>query len=263
MKPIVTGDIGGRLRSAREAHALTLADLAQRTKLTPIVLQALERSDFAALPGGMYRKAYLRMVAAEVGLDPEAIAAEYCAQFETEPDPPVTERASTPRDKLIEQLTPSPRGSIVSFAVLAVLAAGWFMLQPAPAGTNLPADRPGFVALRVDDAERAVADYPLDAVATPAHIPADRGAALWIEITAASWCWIAANSDGDRVLYRLVEPGESVTLEAQKEIRLRVGDAGAVSLSINDGPSRSLGRAGEVVELEVTADNLEALRNVA
>ena len=64
-------------------------------------------------------------------------------------------------------------------------------------------------------------------------------------------------------MYRLVEPGEHVVFEGQHLISLRLGDAGSVTLSINDGARRSPGRYGEVVELEVTPDNVEGLRNAA
>lgn len=70
-------DIGGRIRNAREQRGWSIADVARLTKLSPIVLQAIEGNQFEALPAGMYRKAYLRTVAAEVGLDPRVIAADY------------------------------------------------------------------------------------------------------------------------------------------------------------------------------------------
>src|SRR5688572_15490370 len=70
MAHLLTDDIGARLRRAREQRRWSLPDVAKRTKLSIDVLQAIERNDFASLPGGMFRKAYVRMLAVEVGLDP-------------------------------------------------------------------------------------------------------------------------------------------------------------------------------------------------
>jgi hypothetical protein len=84
---------------------------------------------------------------------------------------------------------------------------------------------------------------------------------VWITLRTTGWCWIAATADGERVIYRLAEPGERLELEGQRLISLRLGDAGSVLLSINDGASRSLGRSGEVIELELTPDNAEGLRD--
>jgi len=80
MTPAV--QIGSRLRRAREERGVTLRDLACRTKLSVVVLQAIERNDMAALPGGLYPKAYVRMLAAEVGLDVTEMARQFAAEYE-------------------------------------------------------------------------------------------------------------------------------------------------------------------------------------
>ena len=261
MAHVVPEEIGGRLRSAREHRGMSLRDAAKRTKLSIAVLQAIERNDFARLPGGMFRKAYVRTLAVEVGLDPNELAAQYCARFE----PPIEVLAAPPPDagrdeKLLQQLTPSPRPSVVTLTVLTASAAAWFLLLPKPMTPKVsPASE--FVAAPIPPAAAIAftADSPPDAttaVATPTtDVP------LRVEMAATGWCWVAAESDGERVLYRLVEPGERVVLEAEHSISLRLGDAGAVMLSVNDGPPRSLGRDGEVAELEVTPDNVGGLRD--
>ena len=243
-------DIGGRLRRAREQRGLTLQEIARRTRLTRAVLQAIERNDFASLPGGLYRKAYLRTVAGEVGLDPNEIAAGYSAQFEPAIEPPaVPDRNAARERKWVEQLTPSPRRSILTTAVLAAAGAAWFIFQPGPA-------RPDVVVHNV--ASESIAVWSATPTAVAAHateVP------LRIEMAATGWCWVTAETDGERVMYRLVGPGEHLILEGQHLISVRLGDAGAVTLSFNEGASRSFGRDGEVVELEVTPDTVNVLRN--
>ncbi len=265
MDDIVTGDIGGRLRRARQERGLSLHDAAQRTKLSIHVLRAIERNDFASLPGGLYRKAYLRSLAGEVGLDPHAIAADYDKAFEPATDPAAgAGRDAVREDEWLRQLTPSPRRSMVTFAVLVGLATAWFAWPDGVEPVLPAATGPG---------ELIPARAPLDTAAPAMHKASQlaQGAAtrspidvpLRIEMEAVSWCWVAAESDGARVIYRLVEPGERVVLEGRRRISLRLGDAGAVVLSINGGARRSPGRDGDVVELEVTEGNLEELRDVA
>lgn len=97
-------DIGGSLRQAREQRGLTVRDLAGRTKLSVIVLQAIERNDFGVLPGGLFRKAYVRMLAGELGLDANALAREYAARFEpdiSEPPPCRQGRFAALRDRYL------------------------------------------------------------------------------------------------------------------------------------------------------------------
>lgn len=79
---IAVHNIGARLRFAREQRGLSLRDLANRTKLTTLTLRAIERNDFGALPGGLYPKAYIRILAGELGVDAGELAREYVEQFE-------------------------------------------------------------------------------------------------------------------------------------------------------------------------------------
>jgi transcriptional regulator with XRE-family HTH domain len=247
-------DIGGRLRHARERRNLSLRDAASQTKLTIGVLSAIERNDFDRLPAGMYRKAYIRTFAAAVGLDPAEIAAEYASRFEPPPDssPPDARPDAELHNHLVRQLAAPSKPSVFSVAGLVGLAAAWFMFSQAlvtpalpPAGLPLEAASPVTVDVLPDAFQPAVV------AVQPSAVP------LRIEVSASDWCWVAAEADGRRVIYRLLEGGERVTLEAENAISLRLGNAGAVTLSLNDGAPHSPGARGEVVELEVTSDDLE------
>ena len=117
----MTGDIGGRLRQARKQCGWSLPEVAGRTKLSIGVLQAIERNDFESLPSGIYRRAYLRLLAAEVGLDPKAIAASYEKEFE--PEPAVAADGNNgAKDTWFRQFTSSQRRSIVALILLIALA---------------------------------------------------------------------------------------------------------------------------------------------
>ena len=62
---------GDRLRLAREAAGLSLADVATRTRITQRHLEAIEKSDFSDLPGRTYVTGFARAYARAVDL-PEA-----------------------------------------------------------------------------------------------------------------------------------------------------------------------------------------------
>ena len=265
MDDIVT-DVGGRLRRARQQCGLSLHDAAGLTKLPIYVLQAIERNDFDSLPAGMYRKAYVRTLAGEVGLDPNEIAVHYGEQCEPIAEAPAFPSRDSAQERWVRQLTPSPRWSVVRLAALAAPVVIWFSLQRAPEMPAGPLNdiASEFVALPMTVPMTLAADTPRD-VARPNAIPPQRTDVrrLRIGLAAMGWCWVAADVDGERVMYRLVEPGERLVLEGQRTISLRLGDAGSMTLSINDGPRRSAGGDGEVVELKLTPDNVEALRDGA
>jgi transcriptional regulator with XRE-family HTH domain len=59
------------LRAAREARGLSLSEIAASTRISPTILQRLERGDFDGVPAGLYVRSYLKAYAAAVGLDPD------------------------------------------------------------------------------------------------------------------------------------------------------------------------------------------------
>jgi cytoskeletal protein RodZ len=263
---MTNSDIGGRLRQAREQRGWSLADTARLTRLSPAVLRAIERNDFDSLPAGMYRKAYLRTLAVELGLDPRQIAADYDALRGSSAEPRIPLNASpTASDPLIEELTPSGRRNAVTLAVLAALSVAWFTLGPEaspppnPSVDHSAAASPSELSVTSADAVRAVAAPDAQEISLGDATPAASPAALKVELTTAGPCWVAAESDGERVVYGLIQPGERVVVEGHRRISLRLGDAGAVRLSINDGPKRTPGADGEVVDLDVTSDAVHAL----
>jgi cytoskeletal protein RodZ len=60
---------------------VSLRTIADATKISVAVLEALERNDVSRLPGGIFSRAFVRSYALEVGLDPEATIQEFVAQF--------------------------------------------------------------------------------------------------------------------------------------------------------------------------------------
>src|SRR5471030_370658 len=72
---------GSKLREARDRRGVTLREIANATKISVGVLEALERNDISRLPGGIFGRAFVRAYAVEVGLDPEETIQDFIAQF--------------------------------------------------------------------------------------------------------------------------------------------------------------------------------------
>lgn len=80
-------DIGDKLRSAREAKGLSIADIEKATKIQGRYLTAIEQNDFDKLPGDFYVRAFIRQYAQIVGLDGKELLSEYQKDVpESKPD---------------------------------------------------------------------------------------------------------------------------------------------------------------------------------
>jgi cytoskeleton protein RodZ len=101
--------IGPRLRDAREAKGLSLEELGAKLRLRNTILDALERSDFEALPEPVYTAAYLRSYAQAVNLEPQAIVDAYT-------------RAAAPKAPVVSQPRELPRAAPPWIGIAAVIA---------------------------------------------------------------------------------------------------------------------------------------------
>lgn len=79
-EPLESAASGGRpgeqLLAERRAQGLSLGDVARQLKLSVRQVEALERDDYAAFPGPVFVRGFLRNYAKLLQLDPEALVAQ-------------------------------------------------------------------------------------------------------------------------------------------------------------------------------------------
>jgi cytoskeletal protein RodZ len=68
---------GEELRRERELRRISLREVAQATKINIRYLEAMERNDFAYLPGGLFNRGFVRAYCKHIGIDPEAMVNAY------------------------------------------------------------------------------------------------------------------------------------------------------------------------------------------
>ena len=72
-----------------------------------------------------------------------------------------------------------------------------------------------------------------------------------ITLKAERACWISAVVDGGERLERLMEADDTIVLHARDEALVKVGNAGALSVLINNREAKPLGTDGQVVDLRI------------
>lgn len=95
-------------------------------------------------------------------------------------------------------------------------------------------------------------------VSTPSDEATDR---LVLTLRTRRACWLSVRVDDGDAVERLLPADETLVLEVEEEAALRIGDAAALSLFINDQPTRTLGSDGQVIELRITPSNYQTFLN--
>jgi cytoskeleton protein RodZ len=193
---------GDMLRLAREAKGMSLADVAERTRISTRQLEAVERSDFAALPGLPYAVGFSRAYARAVGADEVAISRLVREEI----------GAHGPGDpyQMFEPADPArvpPRWLAVIAAVLAVLLAIGYGVWRAQ--INSP---PTDTELSGDTTAAPVVAGPAP-TARAVNAPATTGGPVVLTATSDVWLRIY-DQTGTRLLEKQMKQGESYTVPA-------------------------------------------------
>jgi cytoskeletal protein RodZ len=83
--------LGEELKRERELRDISLREISEATKISIRILEAIERNNFRALPGGIFNRNFLRAYADFIGIDSENVVRKYNQQFDgsNEHAPPV------------------------------------------------------------------------------------------------------------------------------------------------------------------------------
>ena len=92
--------------------------------------------------------------------------------------------------------------------------------------------------------------------ASPDSVSPSLQSSLQLEVGVTAQCWISVEQDGSRSFRKLMNAGDVQHLYAAEQFFIIVGNAGGVHLKINDRPTKSLGKPGEVVKILINKKNL-------
>ena len=223
-------------------------------------LEALEQSDMARLPGGIFTRAFIRAYALEVGLDPNRTIDDFIAELPPELATVTAHRTSVEDGEKLESdrkaVATAIRLALVSLPLIA-LAIYYDMHDSAPPSNATQASPTEVIG--ASQPQRAEPEPPAVASAAvkpePAPVEAPQSG-LKMEIAPRAPCWVSATADGKLLFSTLINPGETRVVTAREQIRLRVGDAGAFSYTLNGRRGRPLGTSGQVTSARITPSNI-------
>ncbi|MDR7484152.1 MAG: DUF4115 domain-containing protein [Armatimonadota bacterium] len=259
-----TGEgIGHALRSARAERGVSLADLQARTKVRIKYLTALEDERFDELPPLPFARGFLRLVAEELGLDPEPLIRRLNAVMSARA---VGSVASLHRlDAAVTPAVSQPRWRRwTAMAVACVLVAGVALAvysyrqfrefsESAPAAAPPDLEPGGTVSSKPATMDDESQPQVPATVAGPTGEPA-APEGVTVEVQASARSWLRVVVDDQPVFEGFLAAGDSQRWQGRTTVALRAGNAGAVQVTANGRPVGVLGQTGEVVDRTFTRD---------
>jgi cytoskeletal protein RodZ len=236
---------GAKLRAGREAQGLSLQDVATRTRIAQRQLEAIERDEYAALPGIPYAVGFARAYARAIDMDDVAIAADVRHAVHGSDLGANRYEAFEPVDPA---RVPPRRLAWVVAIIVVLLIAGYTVwrtqLLTPPMGEQIAQDQ----------ASRPVAGRP----ASPARVAP---AAQPVVFTAVDDVWLRIYDEaGERLKDGLMKKGERFVLPPEaKGPMILTGRPQALSVTVGGKAIPPLGAADRTIaDVPVNAEALLA-----
>jgi cytoskeletal protein RodZ len=270
--------LASELKSEREKRNISLAHIADETRISLRHLQSLEEGRYSDMPGGIYTRAFIKAYCEVLDLDSQKLLQKYEAEISPHPEKPIRSQPFVPPKKAFRK-----SNSILVWSLLLIISATgllfsrkWFSsLSPYFFHTSDSSlERENITAIEpvsadqqsseISNAATPSAALPVDPAKTTSAanaslqttISASDASSLKIEFDVKEKCWISVESDDGPVVSNLLEPGDAKTFNASQQFKIVIGNAGGVQLRINGQTAKPLGKPGEVVKKVINYQTL-------
>ncbi|MBI4853156.1 MAG: DUF4115 domain-containing protein [Acidobacteria bacterium] len=219
--------LGQDFKRRREERKLNLKDVAEATRVGVRFLTAIEADDFAALPGGIYTRSFVRAYAKFLGMDEEEVVARYRKQVATEePAEPMMSYKEYPSES-------SPMSLYIGAIVLLViiLGSGYGLLQYIDfkdLSTKSIVNNSTPTPLSSPNSETT----PANTIATPSPTPVFEQVVLTLKTKQDAW--VSVNTDDvEKPLILTIPANSSRDFKADSKLKITIGNLPAVQAQIN------------------------------
>ena len=251
------GELGDLLRQSRVQLGLTLDDIQATTHIQRRYLEALEQERFDNVPDRVVGRGFLRSYAAALKLDPSFVVDLYDG---------VTQPSRVARDSQIVSgkgilykdisMTSSsrvPADLIVGLLVVLVLVGGIlgafyiFRDRWLPLAREMAEEPP----MPTEDVAFILSTpTPLPTYTpTPTNTPTPlyyTGVTVELRVTEESWAQVYV--DGTKEYEGTLMPGDEKHWNGERQVAVRVGNAGGVEIFVNGTSMGVMGQRGQVVD---------------
>jgi len=262
---------GEHLKREREMRGVSLEEIAAATRINTRFLEAIENERWDQLPGGVFNRGFIRSVARYLGMDEDALVAEYDLDAKSNGSPGASARPASSAP--IQQMPRNWRPAVVAIVILALLiAAGIFSYlhyrKKIPSGFHRGAaalvakihsiEAKRHAALATTDSHAAnVSAHPN--LAPPAStVAANTAAPLTLKLEAGKPANVKVIADGKVLFDGPVQVNDVKQFQAGNQFQITSSESSALLLELNGQTVPPIGTPGQPGSVTLTRSDLNS-----
>jgi hypothetical protein len=265
-------ELGRRIAEFRRDRGLSLEEAARGTRIRETFLRAMEEGRLEALPGRAYARGFLRTYLSYLGAEDLWALYDRLIPSELRPEGELIPEYAPPRPAFRR----TSRLWLYLVLLVALVSAAYLVWQqrqemrrvadrsaitqtaptlpippasPPPISLALPSPPPASAdrsAASVDLSWMNGAPAPSGAAPSPSVVPLPSGQ---LELRALRAVWVRVSQGGTTLFQGLIQSGDVKTFPVTQETRVRIGNAGALSVRLGESLQDPVGRRGRKTTL--------------
>ena len=243
-------NLGQLISSARNSAKLTVDSLSTATSIRPSLIKEFEDNNFINAGGDAYARGHLRNIAKVLSVDPEVLLHQYDeehAQAKRAIHEQLVENSATIAMPERKKLT-NKQLAIYSGIGIFLLLLTSVVVNSLKQSASAPKPKPSATASATPTKSAEPTAQPtVDATANT--YSSGNGVMVKLEASAGSSWLFVSDAAGTTLYSGRASQGQVFEFSSTETVNLRIGNAGAVKLTVNGKEVSPLGADGEVVNV--------------
>ena len=244
--------LGQALKDARKNAGITLDELSSKTNIRASLLREFEDDNFRNAGGDTYARGHLRSIARVLNVSAEELQTQFDAEHAQVARPIHDQLVENNVTAALPEKSKITNKQLITFSMVGIVSIFLisFTVSNLKQTASNPKPKPVATAeVSATPSASASASASSTETARPNSYSSGTGVSVKLEASnGSSWLFVS-DKNGVTLYSGRATQGQNFEFSSTEEVKLRIGNAGAVKLTVNGKEVPSVGGNGEVVDL--------------